>query len=85
MTSVKVCTQSGDSELVTKETFRAWKRRNGRHAAFVLNAPVEHFVGTYADMQGLPAGEFDASLVKRCAPPEQVCKQLRGHDLWKCC
>ena len=84
MTSVKVCTQSGDSELVTKDTFRAWKRRNGRHAAFVLIAPVEHFVGTYADMQELPAGEFDASLVKRCAPPEQVRKQLRGHDLWKC-
>ena len=84
MTSVTVSTMSGDSELVAKETFRAWKRRNGRHAAFVLKAPFEHFVGTHADMQELPAGEFDASLVKRCAQPEQVRKQLRGTDLWRC-
>ena len=84
MTSVTIRSQSGNSEVVTVDSFRSWKRRSGRHFAFVLENPVEHLVHTLSDMQKLPAGEFEAVLVERCAPPEQVRKQLSGTDLWKC-
>ena len=83
MTSVTVSAQSGDSEIVTNETFRSWKRRNGRNAAFVIQTP-EHFVGTYADMNKLPAGEYRAELVRKCAFPDSIKKSMRGTDLWKC-
>ena len=72
MASVTVRARSGDSEVITSGNFRAWKRRNGRDAAFVLENPVEHLVHTFADMQKLPAGEFEAVLVKKCAAPEEV-------------
>ena len=84
MTSVTVSAPSGDSEVVTTDAFRAWKRRNGKHAAFVLQSPVEYLVQTFADMQKLPVGEYEAALLKRCAFPEAVKKDLRGTDIWKC-
>ena len=83
MASVTVRARSGNSEVVTTGNFRSWKRREGKHAAFVLEHPVEHLVHTCADMQKLPAGEYEAVLVKKCAPPEQARTQLRGTDLWK--
>ena len=84
MTSVTIRSQSGNSEVVTTANFRAWKRRNGKHVAFVLQNQVEHLVHTFSDMQKLPAGEFEAVLVKKCAPPEEVRTQLRGTDIWTC-
>ena len=83
-TSVTVRAQSGDSEVITTDAFRAWKRRRGKHAAFVVQSPVEYLVHTYADMQKLPVGEYEAVFVKKCALPEAVKKDMRGTDLWKC-
>ena len=80
MASVTVRARSGDSEVITSGNFRSWKRRHGKHAAFVLENPVEHLVHTFVDMQKLPAGEFEAVLVKKCAPPEQVRTQMKGMD-----
>ena len=84
MATVTVRTQSGETEVLTTATYRSWKRRNGRQAAFVLENPVEHLVHTFAEMQRLPAGDYEAVFVMKCAPPEQVRKQLRGTDLWRC-
>ena len=84
MTSVTVSALSGDSEVITTDAFRAWKRRRGKHAAFVVQSPVEYLVHTFADMQKLPVGEYEAVFVKKCALPEAVKKDMRGTDLWKC-
>ena len=85
MVIVIVRTCAGDTEQISESNFRSWKRRSGKHAAFVVLTPEhgEQLVTTYTELLALPEGEFDADLVQKCRPPEAVRKELRGTDLWK--
>ena len=82
----------GDATIVTPDTFRAWKRRNGGHTAFVVFASDAEeeddsggvLVCTYAEMISLPAGNYSGRLVQRGAIPDAAKKRLRGSDLWRC-
>jgi len=76
---------------ITEATFRSWKRKHGRHTAFVVQMPGAEnnddggvLVCTFADMKKLPAGDYQAVLVRKSAIPEAAKKELRGCDLWKC-
>ena len=75
---------------VTRDNFKAWKRRRGRNAAFVVRMPGDQdddgsvLVCTFADMCKLPAGNYQAQLVQKCTAPATAKKELRGTDLWKC-
>ena len=78
------------STVVTTENFRSWKRKHGRNMAFVVQLPGADddddggvLVCTLSEMRGLPNGQYQARLVRRCAIPEAAKKQLRGNDLWK--
>ena len=78
---------------VTTDSFRSWKRKQGRDTAFVVQMPGANdeddqgsqiLVSTFSDMRKLPTGSYQAQLVRKCAIPEAAKKQLRGTDLWKC-
>ena len=93
MATVTVRTKDEDqarSTTITEATFRPWKRRNGRHTAFVVQTSGKDsddggiLVCTFADMKKLPAGDYQAVLVRKSAIPEAAKKELRGCDLWKC-
>ena len=94
MATVTVRTKDGSqasSMTITDATFRPWKRKNGRHTAFVVQMPGEEgnddggfLVCTIADMKKLPAGDYQAVLVRKSAIPDAAKKELRGCDLWKC-
>lgn len=92
MATVTVRTLEGgtdDGTVVTIDNFRSWKRKRGRHAAFVVQMPgVDNdgvLICTFADMdKKLPHGEYQAQLVTKCAFPDSAKKELRGTDLWKC-
>ena len=77
--------------VVTAENFTRWKRQRGRHVAFVVQMPASDtdddggiLVCTLSEMRGLPAGNYQAQLVQKCAIPDEAKKELRGSDLWKC-
>ena len=79
------------STTVTTNTFRAWKKRHGRHTAFVVQMPGADpedgggiLVCAFSEMRGLPAGNYQAQLVRKCAIPDDAKTELRGTDLWKC-
>ena len=94
MATITVRTKDEDqasSMTITDATFRSWKRKNGRHTAFVVQMPGADatddggfLVCTIADMKKLPAGDYQAVLVRKCAIPDAAKKELRGSDLWKC-
>ena len=84
-----------DDQVATVTTvfFRSWKRKQGRHAAFVVqmsgandedNEGSQILVCTFSEMCRLPTGSYQAQLVRKCAIPDAAKKQLRGTDLWKC-
>ena len=77
--------------IVTTDNFRAWKKKQGKHSAFVVQMPGADaeddggiLVCTFSDMRRLPTGKYQAQLVQRCAIPDEAKKDLRGSDLWKC-
>ena len=77
--------------IVTTENFRAWKKKQGRHSAFVVQVPGANdedeggiLICTLSEMRLLPTGKYQAQLVRRCAIPDEAKKELRGSDLWKC-
>ena len=93
MTTVTVRSLKEGSEggtVVTLDNFRSWKRKCGKHTAFVVQMPPNVdgdgvLICTFADMNNkLPSGDYQAELVKRCAIPAGAKKELRGSDLWKC-
>ena len=94
MASVALHSKSDEADqamIVTTNTFRAWKKRHGRHTGFVVQMPGADteddgiLVCTFADMCGLPAGNYQAQLVKKRAIPKELArKELLGCDLWEC-
>ena len=77
--------------IVTTDNFRAWKKKQGKHTAFVIQMPGAEddddggiLVCTLSEMRRLPTGKYQAQLVRRCAIPDEAKKDLRGNDLWKC-
>ena len=94
MATVTVRTRDEDqasSQTITDASFRSWKRKNGRHTAFVVQMPGEEgnddggiLVCTFADMKKLPAGGYQALLVRKCTIPDAAKKELRGTELCKC-
>ena len=80
-----------DATNVTAAHFRPWERKHGRHTAFVVFAQEADedasdgvLICTFSDMSHLPAGNYRAQLVQRCAIPDADKKRLRGTDLWRC-
>ena len=80
-----------EAAMVTAANFRSWKRKHGRDTAFVVFAQEADedagdgvLVCTFSDMSHLPAGNYRAQLVQRCAIPDAAKKRLRGTDLWRC-
>ena len=77
--------------IVTTDNFRAWKKKQGKHSAFVIQMPGAEgdddggiLVCTLAEMGRLPAGQYQARLVRRCEITDPSLKQqLRGSDVWK--
>lgn len=95
MATLALCSkdETADRCTITVDNFRSWKRKNGRHAAFVVqisgadgddDETSEILVCTFSDMRRLPAGSYQAQLVRKCAIPDAEKKQLRGAELWKC-
>ena len=76
--------------IVTTDNFRAWKKKQGQHTAFVVQRPEANdeddgvLVCTLSEMRRLPTGQYQARLVRRCeiADPS-LKKQLRGSDVWR--
>ena len=59
-TSVMVQTKSGETEQVTPENFRAWKKRRGANAGFAVQLPDNNevvLVNTISGLRKLPVGE----------------------------
>ena len=94
MATVTVRTKDGSkacSTTITEKSFRSWKKKNGGHTAFVVQMAGADatddggfLVCTFADMKKMPAGDYQALLVRRCAIPDAAKKELRGTELWKC-
>ena len=94
MATVAVHSKSdaGDqATIVTTDNFRAWKKKQGKHSAFVIQMPGAEgdddgdiLVCTLSEMRRLPTGQYQARLVRRCEITDASLKQqLRGSDVWK--
>ena len=71
--------------VITAENLIRWNRQRGRHVAFSdSDDDGGILVCTLSEMRGLPARNYQAQLVQKCAVPDEVKKELRGTDLWKC-
>ena len=94
MATVALCATGEGQDCtatITAGNFRSWKRKHGRDTAFVVQMPGADdnddggvLVCTLANMNKLPAGNYQVRLVRRCAIPDAAKKELRGSDLWKC-
>ena len=86
--SITIRSKSGDEQSVAPGNFRAWKKRVGRDAAFVvLQVPGAdgYLAQTSRDLQRVPPGEYEAELVQRVRLPQKIARgQLKGCDAWKC-
>ena len=77
--------------IVTTDNFRAWKKKQGRHSAFVVQVPGANdeddggiLICTLTEMRRLPTGKYQAQLVRRCAITDPSLKEeLRGSDVWR--
>ena len=84
----------GDADqatIVTTDNFQVWKKKQGKHSAFVVQMPGANdeddgriLICTLSEMRRLPIGQYQAQLVRRCAIPDEAKAELRGSDFWKC-
>ena len=90
MASVTIKSKDGNSEHVTVETWQAWKKRSGPHAAFAVQTGEQEndviIIDSMVEMQSLPEGDFMAEKLERSTVPnEQFQRRLRAARVgaWK--
>ncbi len=88
MAIVTVQSKDGSTELVTSDTFRAWKQANGARAAFAITAQDDGvtIVDSLLAMRSLPDGDFTGERLQReqyQIEDSKLKRKLRGFEMWR--
>ena len=86
-----VQTKSGETEQVTPDNFRGWKKRRGANAGFAVQLPDNNevvLVNTISGLRKLPVGEvLQAELLQRvrvlACPGDGGEDDAAKGELWK--